>query len=84
MLINALENASDTVFVDLLTYQDLEMLKARKGSARLNSSGNTNTSTMNSKLARKRYMILTYAVEYDRVHYPLPLNYEEIPDAAAL
>jgi coiled-coil domain-containing protein 61 len=31
MLLNSLENSSDSVFVDLLTYQDLEMLKARKG-----------------------------------------------------
>lgn len=28
----------------------------------------------------KRYLILTYAAEFDRVHYPLPLLYEEHPD----
>lgn len=26
-----------------------------------------------------RYLILTYAAEYDRVHYPLPLAYVESP-----
>src|SRR3546814_3034147 len=32
----------------------------------------------------KRYLILTYTVEFDRVHYPLPLAYEEDPNPAAL
>ena len=32
----------------------------------------------------KRYLILTYAAEFDRVHYPLPLIFEEHPDTAAL
>ena len=27
----------------------------------------------------KRYLILTYTVEFDRVHYPLPLSREKIP-----
>ncbi|CAM9878956.1 unnamed protein product, partial [Hapterophycus canaliculatus] len=27
----------------------------------------------------KRYLILTYAAEYDRVHYPLPLAFVECP-----
>lgn len=29
-------------------------------------------------------MILTYVVEFDKVHYPLPLNYEENPDPVTL
>jgi len=51
--------------------QDLEMLKARKqkADARLSTNPNQVKNT-------KRYMILTYSVEYDKVHYPLPLNYE--------
>jgi coiled-coil domain-containing protein 61 len=30
-----------------------------------------------SRSLNKRYLILTYHNEYDKVHYPLPLNYEE-------
>jgi len=26
--------------------------------------------------ANKRYIILTYVVEFDKVHYPLPLEYD--------
>jgi len=32
----------------------------------------------------KRYLIMTYAAEYDRVHYPLPLAFEERPDPERL
>ncbi len=33
---------------------------------------------------RCRYLILTYRVEYDRVHYPLPLSFEEVPSVSSL
>ncbi|GMF41882.1 unnamed protein product [Phytophthora fragariaefolia] len=32
----------------------------------------------------KRFLILTYAVEFDRVHYPLPLTPELSPSAEVL
>ena len=37
-----------------------------------------------SKTNNKRYLILTYAAEFDRVHYPLPLLHEDAPSADAL
>ncbi len=33
---------------------------------------------------RPRYLILTYRVEYDRVHYPLPLAFEDVPSVSSL
>jgi len=47
------------------------MLKARKQK----TDGRASVSQDRAK-NMKRYMILTYSVEYDKVHYPLPLNYE--------
>lgn len=80
MLLTALARDSDSVFIDLLTNSDLEMLKARKtGQPLVNSSFSSNP-----KNQMKRYLILTYTVEFDRVHYPLPLAYEEDPNPAAL
>ncbi|XP_028921094.1 centrosomal protein CCDC61 isoform X2 [Ornithorhynchus anatinus] len=35
-------------------------------------------------LSSKRYLILVYSVEFDRIHYPLPLPYLGKPDPAAL
>lgn len=73
MLLTALKQESDSVFIDLLTYADLETLKSRRG---LNQAPLNRTIPPNNK----RYLILTYAAEFDRVHYPLPLLYEENPD----
>ena len=36
---------------------------------------------LSSKTNNKRYLILTYAAEFDRVHYPLPLLHEDAPSA---
>eukprot|EP00240_Pyramimonas_obovata_P006716 CAMPEP_0118955634 /NCGR_PEP_ID=MMETSP1169-20130426/60296_1 /TAXON_ID=36882 /ORGANISM="Pyramimonas obovata, Strain CCMP722" /LENGTH=150 /DNA_ID=CAMNT_0006903523 /DNA_START=216 /DNA_END=664 /DNA_ORIENTATION=- len=73
MLLTAVTEESDSVFVDLLTYNDLELLKNRKmrGQAAPPSRNPPNN---------KRYLILTYAAEFDRVHYPLPLIFEDTPD----
>jgi coiled-coil domain-containing protein 61 len=39
----------------------------------------TTASSSQANASKKRYLILTYAVEFDRVHYPLPLNVVEKP-----
>lgn len=70
MLASAIRQESDSVFVDLLTYSDLETLKNKKAAGRAPLQ---RTIPPNNK----RYLILTYAAEFDRVHYPLPLLYEE-------
>ena len=50
--------ASDSVFVDLLTYQDLEALKARQAPAAAQNAGRGGLPPSGSN---KRYLILTYA-----------------------
>ncbi|EDV23658.1 uncharacterized protein TRIADDRAFT_57087 [Trichoplax adhaerens] len=80
MLKSALLKSSDSVSLDLLTYTDLELLRNRKlGINTANTSHPPSTS-----LANKRYIILTYTVEFDRIHYPLPLRYQGKPDPALL
>ena len=54
------------------------MLKSRH--TKLNQKFTKSTSKRNNK----RYLILTYAVEFDRVHYPLPLTFNENPTTPAL
>ena len=91
MLSVALGQSSETVFVDLLTYNDLEMLKSRKmgkppgtganGPISVSSSFGSSRGGAGNK---KRYLILTYAVEFDRVHYPLPLAFESEPNVESL
>lgn len=81
MLESAVIQASDSVSLDLLTYSDLESLRQRKsGSSARTAIPQQRTVTLNSK----RYLILTYTVEFDRIHYPLPLPYVGKPDPRAL
>lgn len=81
MLESAIIQASDSVSLDLLTYSDLESLRQRKsGSSAKTTVPQQRTVSLNSK----RYLILTYTVEFDRIHYPLPLPYMGKPDPRAL
>lgn len=68
------------VSVELLTYADLEMLRERMGSRRPPSA----VSATPAAVQNKRYLILTYVSDFDRVHYPLPLLYDADPDPARL
>ena len=67
------------VLIDVLTYNDLQLLKQHKY-----GTNNNNTTAVSLPAAtatvqhnNKRYFILTYSNEFDRVHYPLPLKADE-------
>lgn len=83
MLQTAVQQQSDSVFVDLLTFQDLELLKSKKAAATGTANG-TAGPPRQLPASNKRYLILTYASEFDRVHYPLPLLPEDQPDPQRL
>lgn len=79
MLESALTQSSESVTLDLLTYTDLESLRNRKLGARPGTLAPRST-----QLNSKRYLILIYSVEFDRIHYPLPLPYQGKPDPVVL
>nr|CAI5818086.1 unnamed protein product [Callosobruchus analis] len=64
---------SESVSLDLLTFEDLELLRSRKITKNVGS--NTNN---------RRYLIITYVVEFDKIRYPLPLEYCGPPDPLIL
>lgn len=89
MLCKALqENDTGHVLVDILTFADLEILRARKRGELLpinaavqagnSSSGASVAGTVHTTSAgnNKRYIILTYINDFDKVHYPLSLMFE--------
>ena len=78
MLTSGLDCASDSVIIDLLTYQELEMFRSSR------NPGTSSSQPSNSKLQTKRYLILTFSGEFERVHYPLPLSFEEAPNIETL
>ncbi|CAL8267132.1 unnamed protein product [Merluccius merluccius] len=80
MLESAVRKVSDSVTLDLLTYADLELLRNRKAGV----VGRPRGGQQSPALGAKRYLILIYTVEFDRIHYPLPLPYQGKPDPAVL
>ena len=75
MLITSLEKSSESVVIDLLTYQELELFRVSR-----NPGSQPSNQSINPKLLSKRYLILTFSGEFERVHFPLPLSLEEAPD----
>ncbi|XP_076129950.1 centrosomal protein CCDC61 isoform X1 [Alosa pseudoharengus] len=80
MLESAVSKRSEAVALDLLTYADLELLRNRKAGV----VGRPRGQQQSPALSAKRYLILIYTVEFDRIHYPLPLPYMGKPDPVAL
>ncbi|XP_069764929.1 centrosomal protein CCDC61 isoform X2 [Narcine bancroftii] len=80
MLESAITKSSESVTLDLLTYSDLEMLRNRKAGVGMRQMAPPKS----GPLSAKRYLILIYSVEFDRIHYPLPLPYTGKPDPVAL
>ena len=82
MLMTALrKDAQDEIYLDLLTAQDLAMLKARKQNPQ-GTPAMSDHSLVDPK--QKRYLILTLNGEFEKVHYPMPLAFLEEPDVGAL
>lgn len=50
---------SESITLDLLTFEDLELLRSRKVDS-------NSVSTISNKSNNRRYLILTYTVEFDR------------------
>ncbi|CAD8097309.1 unnamed protein product [Paramecium primaurelia] len=72
MLQSAIKNQTDSVYIDILTFQDLEQIKNKRPKQNQQQQGLIPNN--------KRYLILSYIVEFDKVHYPLPLNFNEQPN----
>ncbi|KAK9294455.1 hypothetical protein QLX08_010917 [Tetragonisca angustula] len=77
MLQSGLLKTSESIALDLLTFEDLELLRARK-------LERSSCSSLGKATNNRRYFILTYTVEFDRIHYPLPLEYCGLPSPTVL
>ena len=78
--------AFDTLSIDLLTYEQLDLLKQRRSTdAPVAAAASTPRSNARRAL-NKRYVILTLSSESspeDRIHYPLPLLFQGRPPVDA-
>ncbi|KAJ1621179.1 hypothetical protein T492DRAFT_1149808 [Pavlovales sp. CCMP2436] len=80
MLRSAAAGAADSLSLDILTAADLELLKTKRLRTPAVADGGGSAAPPSSA-SSKRYLILTYVAEFDRVHYPLPLTFEVAPSA---
>lgn len=80
MLCTAFDGDSNAVTLDVLSNEDLDALRQANGLGSKNAS--TQGITANAK--SKRYLILTYQGEFDKVHYPMALQYCEAEDVSEL
>ncbi|CAF1159694.1 unnamed protein product [Adineta steineri] len=71
MLENAINQKSSSVSLDLLTCDDLDLLRKKQENHKKKSS-------------TKRYLMLIYNAEYDRIYYPLSLRYCDKSDQNSL
>lgn len=83
MFKSALLKTSQCVTLDLLTFDDLEMLRSRKTHSRIYSAQNS-SQILGPPSNNRRYLIVTYTVEFDRIHYPLAMEYCGPPDPRVL
>eukprot|EP00041_Stephanoeca_diplocostata_P043365 m.12849 g.12849 ORF g.12849 m.12849 type:complete len:580 (-) comp9968_c0_seq1:118-1857(-) len=89
MLQAALAGTNPAVKIDLLTYGDLETLRQRKLAnnsvvGQAHHGGPAAGGPSHAKFTNKRYLIMTFTSEFDRVHYPLPLEHQGEPHAGRL
>ena len=70
MLVAAMEGSSRSVLLEVVSQFQMEAIRAKKRSRK--SVG---------RFDSRVYLILTYTVEFDKVHYPLPLTQEELAPA---
>ncbi|KAF0979834.1 hypothetical protein FDP41_000987 [Naegleria fowleri] len=82
MIYQALMKKSNSVSLEFITKNQMEVLFQKKASS---SKGSSSTPSMDESETSKasltpsntRYLIVIYYTEYDCVRYPLPLAYEE-------
>ena len=87
LLVYSLSQTNEKINFDLLSATDLELLRTRKGLQKPSSANTTNSTNNDSDSVasnRKKYVIITYSTEFDRVHFPLPLLFVEALDVNRL
>ena len=81
MLLAALDKSSEVVFVDFITFQDLEIFKAKRNN---DPDKMLKAQSINSQKNSRRYLIMTFSNDMEQVHYPLVLSQVNSNDTGEL
>ena len=82
MLMSGLSYESDNVLVDLISYKDLEIMRNRKNNLQTSTNNLSESNNLSNDLSiiNKKYLIISYSNEFEKVHYPLPINFIVQPE----
>ncbi len=80
MLLAALRGSSSSVLLDVLSSSDLEAMRAAASGGDVHTELSSQSAAASS--GSKRYLILTFTSEFERVHYPLPMCLAGVPGSA--
>ncbi|GIQ89114.1 hypothetical protein KIPB_011511, partial [Kipferlia bialata] len=75
-----MDDTSDVVGLDVLNAENVQELQRRTGY----DLEQVKATVRNVQGLNKRFVIVSYTSDFDRVHYPLSLNHMRVPDAAWL
>ncbi|CAF1002132.1 unnamed protein product [Rotaria sp. Silwood1] len=75
MLEDAINKKNSSLSIDLFTSDDLDLIRKKQ---------QDQNKSFKTKSSNKRYLILIYNTEYDRIYYPLSLRYCGKPDTIIL
>eukprot|EP01028_Stygiella_incarcerata_P008820 TRINITY_DN3957_c0_g1_i1.p1 TRINITY_DN3957_c0_g1~~TRINITY_DN3957_c0_g1_i1.p1 ORF type:complete len:582 (-),score=159.74 TRINITY_DN3957_c0_g1_i1:120-1865(-) len=79
------DKGDGTISLDLLTSADLEALRSKRKSELGHDVVTSPSKGASSRRPlNRRYLILTYSSEFDKIHYPLPLSFDAHPDPEKL
>ena len=81
MIQSALSQTNENLFIDFLTFQDIELLRAKKSN---DPEKILKAKSLKAKQNLKRFLILTYQDNLNRYQYPLSLNVVAKPDPVSL
>jgi coiled-coil domain-containing protein 61 len=81
ILMSGLAKESENVLVDLLSYKDLENMRNKKAASQNNNLNESSTlNNTDLSIINKRYLIISYTNEFEKVHFPLPISFLIQPD----
>lgn len=80
MLMSGLAKETENVLIDLLSYKDLEMMRNKKSNNTTSNSINESNSNVDLSTLNKKYLIISYTNEFEKVHFPLPISFVIQPE----
>jgi hypothetical protein len=74
MLFTGFSKQSDGVKIDLIGANNIEQMRSNRND-NLNTSNLSNTTVSDFAKSQKKYLIISYSSEFEKVNFPLPLSF---------